>query len=365
VAQTRIVFLIGNYGTGGKERQLTEIIWRLAKEKYEVHLFMKNDNSYYFDTIKGHVTSYYSLEKEKFSILDILALRLFNKSIQPDVVFSFSTTLSHYALLLKLLGGFHFRLINGSIRDAPVEFNMKMKFERFMYNFYEQVVANSRAGLRAYNQHGKNGRYVLYNGFNDDRIPRRSKDELREELGLDDKFTVIMVASMGNSKDQTTFIRAANQIIKEDNDIQFYLIGDGPKKNEYEKLVESLNNKKNVFFTGEVNSPELYFCAADLSVLCSAYWHGEGIPNVVLESMATGTPAIATNNGGTKEILINNFNGYLIKNGDYNRIAKYILDLKKDNTLLKKLGKNSRLYAENYFFIDKIKTDFINLLSES
>ena len=325
---------------------------------------MKNNNSYYFDTIKGNLTSYFSLEKEKFSILDILALRMFNKSIQPHVVFSFSTTLSHYALLLKLFGPFQYRLINGSIRDAPVILNMHMHFEKFMYNFYTEVVANSKAGLKAYNQWGKKGRKVLYNGFNENRLPKESKDKLRYNLGMEDKFTITMVGSMGSSKDQRTFIYAANQVIKEKSDIQFILIGDGPKKYEYEKLVESLKITRSVYFTGEVNNPELYLCATDLSVLCSASWHGEGIPNVVLESMAAGTPVIATNNGGTKEILINNFNGYLIKNGDYNRIAKYILRLKNDKTLLKQLGKNGRLDAEKRFSIDKMKKEVINILSK-
>ena len=114
-----------------------------------------------------------------FGIMDIFSLKHFIISVQPQIVFSFSTTLSHYSLLLKLLGIFKYRLINGSIRDAPVNLNLHMLSEKLLYNFYEEVVANSKAGLQAYNQNGKRGRHVLYNGIDENRIPKISKDELR------------------------------------------------------------------------------------------------------------------------------------------------------------------------------------------
>ena len=165
---------------------------------------MKYDGSFYFYSIKNYLDSYYSFDKEHFNFIDILKLRRFFKSVRPDIVFSFSTTLSHYALLLKLFGPFQYRLINGSIRNAPVDLNMEMKFEKLMYNFYDEVVANSKAGLNVYKQEGKRGRYILYNGFDERRTPENSKIELREQLGINNKFTVTMVASMGDSKDQKT-----------------------------------------------------------------------------------------------------------------------------------------------------------------
>ena len=324
---------------------------------------MKYDGSFYFNSIKNYLDSYYSFDKEHFNFIDILKLRRFFKSVRPDIVFSFSTTLSHYALLLKLFGPFQYRLINGSIRNAPVDLNMEMKFEKLMYNFYDEVVANSKAGLNVYKQEGKRGRYILYNGFDERRTPENSKIELREQLGINNKFTVTMVASMGDSKDQNTFLRAAYQVLKMDGDIQFYLIGDGPRKSEHEILVESFGIKRNVFFIGEVDNVELYFGAADLSVLTSASWHGEGIPNVVLESLASGTPVIATDNGGTKEILENNYNGYLINNGDYKTLAEKILFLKNNPIRVKSFSENGLKIVRENFSIDKMISSFEDIIN--
>ena len=55
-----------------------------------------------------------------------------------------------------------------------------MKIEKLLYHFYKEVIANSKAGLHAYNQNGKKGRSVLYNFFDEDRIPALSINKLRK-----------------------------------------------------------------------------------------------------------------------------------------------------------------------------------------
>ena len=111
-------------------------------------------------------------------------------------------------------------------------------------------------------------------------------------------------------------------LIEYNNDIQFYFVGDGPKKSEYLTLVSSLGLDENVFFIGKVNNVEEYLKASNLSVLMST--NAEGFPNAVLESIACGIPVIATNTGGTKELLINDEHGYLISPGDHEMLTRKI-----------------------------------------
>ena len=349
MAQRRIVFLIGNYGTGGKERQLTEIIRGLPNKSYDIHLFMKCVRSHYAENIRDDLGSSYSLDKDHFGLQDIFVLNRYLEIVQPDVVFSFSTTLSHFALLINLFGGLRYRLINGAIRDAPIEFSLHLALERVLFNFYKELVANSWAGLKAYKQHNRKGRYVLYNGYDVNRTPHLTKAELRKKLGINNKFTVVMVASMGDSKDQTTFIKAAAKVLETSDEVQFLLIGDGPKKQEYLALVSLLGLDKDVLFTGEVENVESYLSAADLSVLASAQWHGEGIPNVVMESMACGIPVIATDNGGTRELIRNGENGFLIRNGDFKALSEKILLLKRDPDMAREFAASgSRLIGVTF-----------------
>ena len=356
----RILFIIGNFGTGGKERQLTEIIKGLSKEMYEIHLFVKQNTSFYLGSIEDHLTSYYSLEKENFSIFDILILRQCTNSIKPHIVFSFSKALSHFSLLLRLLGGFHYRLINGAIRDAPIKLNFILRIEKVLYNCYTEVVANSLAGLLAYKQTDKKGRYVLYNGFDDIRTPEKSKIELRKQLGIDDKFTVTMVASMGASKDQPTFIKAVAKVLETNNDIQFFLVGDGPRKSEYLALVSSLGFEKDIFFTGEVSNVEEYLKGSDLSVLMST--NAEGFPNVVLESLACGTPVIASQDGGIGELIVNGQNGYLISKGDFEMLSNRIEYLYKNGEILETLSYNAYKTVRSNFSLKGMIRNFEEIL---
>jgi glycosyltransferase involved in cell wall biosynthesis len=138
-------------------------------------------------------------------------------------------------------------------------------------------------------------------------------------------------------------------VLETNNDIQFFLVGDGPRKSEYLALVSSLGFEKDIFFTGEVDNVEEYYKASNLSVLTSASWHGEGIPNVVMESMFCGIPVIATDNGGTKEILKDNVNGYIINNGDYRVLAQRILFLKNNNNIVKDFVANGKKLVQTKF----------------
>ncbi|QDT01872.1 Putative teichuronic acid biosynthesis glycosyltransferase TuaC [Rubripirellula lacrimiformis] len=81
--------------------------------------------------------------------------------------------------------------------------------------------------------------------------------------------------------------------------IRLQLIGDGPLRSQLESLWSAAPRRHQIEFIGRVPNPAPWIAAADGLVLPS---HFEGMPNVVLESMALGTPVIATRSGGTIEL---------------------------------------------------------------
>ena len=354
----KILFLIGNYGVGGKERQLTELIKGIS-DNYEIYLFTKNIESYLFEDIKRFLKNYVSLNRNHFKIYDIIILKNFIDIINPDVIYSFAKTTSNFALLINALRLNKIRLINSSIRGAAIKFKSLLKIERLMYNFFSEVVSNSHKGLMSYKQSNKKGRYVFYNGFNSKRIPLTSKNDLQKKLGFEsNKFNVIMVASMTKNKDQETFILAAKEVLKIEKLIKFYLIGDGNKRVHYEHHVKSLLLSDYIYFTGCVVNAEEYFKASDLSILTSAKNHGEGISNSILESLACGTPVIATDNGATNEIVHNNKNGYLVKSGDYYHLSKKIIYLRNNNELLNQFSFYGMNLILNKFSLENMINQF-------
>jgi len=332
----KILFLIGTFGRGGKERQLVELVRNLPAEEFEIHVLSKNGDPYFMDQIKDNVSSHKFFKQNTFGFKDILYLRQVVTDVKPDIVYSWVNVLSHFALVTMFTVPRTFVLINGGIRYAPGRLNIRQKVEAFLYNLYPFVVANSEAGLRSFGQTQKSGRFVLYNGFDLKRVPLISKNQAKNTLGFpQDRFAVSMVARLDAAKDYRCFIKCAAECLKKDRSISFYAVGEGEERKELEKLCDSLKIGPYFTFCGNRNDVEMVLKATDLSVLCSKTGNfGEGIPNAILESQACGTPVIATDCGGVPEVIINGENGYLVEPGDYKMLASRILELKGNKAKL-------------------------------
>ena len=324
---------------------------------------MKSNSGYFIGDIQKNINEIKILNVNNFRFYDIIELWKFIKKFEPHIVFSLSKTTSHFALIVKHLFHKNYRLINASIRNAPINSNIYLRIEKVLYNFYDEVLSNSYAGLLAYKQLGKKGRHILYNGFNMTRVPTSTKYELRKRLGLENKFTITMVASMDDRKDHRTLIKAAHIVLNESNNSQFVLIGDGPKKQQYLNMVSSLGIENRILFRGNVDNVEEFFKASNLSVLTSSSFHGEGIPNVVVESFACGTPVIATDNGGTKEIVKDGENGYLIKNMDHGKLANLIVYLENNPSIINKLSINAKNFINKNFLAQIMLNNLCELLN--
>lgn len=138
---------------------------------------------------------------------------------------------------------------------------------------------------------------VLRNGVDLDAFHPMPNDVVREELGIAGP-TLIAVGNLLLSKGQDVAIRALNML----PNCCLVLVGDGSDRARFHRLAESIGVSDRVRFVGRISHADLarYYAAADISVLPSVR---EGWPNVLLESMASGTPAIASNVGGIREII--------------------------------------------------------------
>ena len=89
----------------------------------------------------------------------------------------------------------------------------------------------------------------------------------------------------------------------------------------------------------------------DLSILCSLR---EGFSNVILESMASGKPVIASNVGGNPEAILDGKTGFLFEPQDPDELAAKTISLLKDKNLRERMGRVARKRAEEIFSIRKM-----------
>ena len=120
-----------------------------------------------------------------------------------------------------------------------------------------------------------------------------------------------------------------------------------------ENLARQLRIEKNVLFVGYVEDDlkSSYFMSADAFVLPSVMGT-ECFPLVILESMACGTPVVASEIGGIPDAVINGQNGFLVPPGDTESLATAIIDILSDNEKRDAMGAFGRKYANKYSWAD-------------
>jgi teichuronic acid biosynthesis glycosyltransferase TuaC len=144
---------------------------------------------------------------------------------------------------------------------------------------------------------------VIPNGVDLERFHPIDKSEARRTLALPVKGKIaISVGSLTEVKNHKLLISAFAKVAEGLPDLRLYIVGDGPLRLALENLIRGLRLQEKVSLVGPRPNQELalWFSAADVSCLVS---FREGWPNVLMESIACGTPVVATRVGGVPEIL--------------------------------------------------------------
>lgn len=159
--------------------------------------------------------------------------------------------------------------------------------------------------------------------------------ETKKLFGWSDQTTLISVGNLVENKGHHIAIDTLRQLPKH----RLTIIGAGPEENVLRRQVSHLNLTERVEFVGRIPQPALkdYYGAADILLLPSSR---EGWPNVLLEAMACGTPAIATRTGGIPEIIKSEQVGLLV---DRRSTDDFVTAVKK----LEKISPN-RKHVRNY-----------------
>jgi glycosyltransferase involved in cell wall biosynthesis len=169
---------------------------------------------------------------------------------------------------------------------------------------------------------------VLHNGVDlaHFRYLPGKREEMRFKFGIPKNAVVALtVRRLVYKNGIDTLIESANIAAKKNPNLVFLVVGKGPDQNDVQTRIRQLGIEKNFRLAGFVSDGDLPSCynAADFFLLPSK--SGEGLPLVALEAMACGLPVIATNVGGIKEILLENF-GKLVPPNQPETMAKAILE---------------------------------------
>jgi glycosyltransferase involved in cell wall biosynthesis len=141
-------------------------------------------------------------------------------------------------------------------------------------------------------------------------------------------------------------LRAVKLVACRIPEIRLDIVGDGPSRQDLEALRASLGLESRVTFHGYREDVTSFLSAADAFVLSSI---SEGVSIALLEAMASGLPAIATDVGGNREVIVNGVTGLLTAAGSAEGLADAIVRVESDPGLLERMGRASRQRVEEEF----------------
>jgi len=161
---------------------------------------------------------------------------------------------------------------------------------------------------------------------------------------------VINIARITPEKGIKDYLLIAEQVKKYNNKISFLLIGESSGDTKLDTLVNTFNNLGIIRHIAYTNEPYKFLITSDLMLFTS---YREGLPRVLLESLAIRLPILAYDVIGVREVVENNYNGILFKKHDYESIIKKICYFDANYHEIKKMSNNSVELLHRKFSMDK------------
>ena len=353
---TRIMHVVNGLGGGGKERRLIQLIKGLytigGYKQSLVAMNAKNDYQGQFEHCVDYIVVNAVSKKAWMCQLSSII-----KKQKPDIVHLWETSPTLTFLLPVLRFRYGFKCVAGFISEShPIKrFSYRSFCHHYAFFFSDAIVSNSWACLASKHAIYKKS-HVIHNGFDFGRFdaPGFDRSEFRFQLGLNDtQFVATMVARFTPQKDFSMLVDVAEKV-KDLKDIVFLTVGKG----ELLEQIQAICAEKGldcVKFLGFRSDVEKILMCSDIGLLfTNSKVHAEGISNSIMESMAAGLPVIATDGGGTPEIIEDKKSGFIVAPGDSEAAATMVRRLYSDEGLRKEIGNNAKARIKSDFTLDSM-----------
>ena len=175
-------------------------------------------------------------------------------------------------------------------------------------------------------------------------------DLFKARKSINERSNIIgFVGRLNKMKGVMNFVRAIPLILKQRNDIKFLISGDGQMLDDLKEELKKSNCYDRVKFTGWIPHDMLpnYLNELKLLILPS---YSEGVPGIVQEAMACGTPVLATPVGGIPDLIKDGETGFILDNNSPQCIAEGVIRALTNKNLGEIIKNARRLIEEEYAY---------------
>lgn len=253
--------------------------------------------------------------------------------------------------------GSDFAKFNGKLKTMLGEM-YDLIFGRFILRQADQIIGNSKASADFVKKlSGRIDCHVIYRGANIEEIEKiELNNHIKEKY--QGKTIIAFIGRLIDGKGVYDLISAIVELKR--NDIVTFLIGDGPETERLKKLVSKHQLNNQIIFFGNLPFAEAISILkiADIVVNPS---YTEGLPTAVTEAALCQKAIIATNVGGTSEIISGNNDGYLIEPKNIKQLKDNLSDLIDHSEKRFTFGQNAYLTVKNKFSWDQATNQYLEV----
>ena len=302
-----------------------------------------------------------SINFKSRNLLRIKTSRVFNKIYGPHKLLSRKPKISYHQkkYFTKIISNNDVKLIHAHFGPSGIEIlpiakdlniplvvsfhgydgSILLKYEGYKQKLkrlfeYSHVIVPSHYMLNELNE--RVGNLINYSIVNygipldDFRYVKRASVKGKVDRG--EKLTFLQVSNFVEKKGHFYTLSAFKELLNFYPNVQLILAGDGYLKGKIQELVNNLGLNKKVIFPGAVNHKQVsnFMSKADVFLhhsVTSTQGDKEGIPNVIMEAMATGLPCISTLHAGIPELIRDGVNGFLVEEKDINGYVQKMITL--------------------------------------
>lgn len=187
-------------------------------------------------------------------------------------------------------------------------------------------------------------------------IEINEKTDIKKDLNISGKVvTFIGKVSIGKGADH--FLEMAKSL----KDVTFIIAGTGPLKNDF---INASKEYENIKYLGRVPYDKVLQIYKASDVVCSTSVWPEPLSRIPIEALSIGTPCVATNVGGTGEIIDDGVNGFLVNPGNVEDLKEKVKILLSDKRIRNKFIKNGKEKIRKEFSINKITNKHITFYKQ-
>jgi len=374
----KVAYLLGGLRPGGAERQMLTLAERLPRDHFEIEFLVLAGTGDYDDRARAAMAPVRYLGTASAHDVGVVRRGVRRGSRAGryirvtrrrgyDIVDAWLHPADALAALLRPLT--HTPVVISGRRnlDPHDAFGpMGSVMDRFVERLYDAVVANAAAvadhALRTQRADPRKVR-VIRNGV--DPIAPLTVEQrraIRAKLAVgDDELVIGCVANFLPVKRHDALIDAFAILADRHPNARLALVGDGPLRDRIESRIRGLGLASRVRLQGQVLDARSLVGAFDVAVQTSIR---EGLPNALLEAAAAGRAIVATDAGGSSEVVHDGATGLLVPTHDHDRLVRAMLRVADDADLRERLGAAAREHVSTAFAMDRFIRSFGELYAE-